>query len=179
MRREPVRIPETSYMQVYEKGDLAPMILALAVYRVALSLWVGGIALFTFVVTPVIFRTHGRDAAGKIVGSIFPAYFRYGLVLAALALLARIAAGEAFHGARQWVGTLLIATAILSTGYQAYGLVPRMEQVKRSVISFETAPPEDPSRKEFSRLHGISMVVNLVVLLEGVVLVVAWESLRR
>ena len=155
------------------------MILASAVYRLALSLWVGGIALFTFVVTPVIFRAHGRDAAGKIVGSIFPAYFRYGIALAALALLARIAAGEAFHGARQWVGTLLVATAILLTCYQAYGLVPRMEQVKRSVTSFGTAPPEDPARKEFSRLHGISMVVNLVVLLEGVALVVASESLRR
>jgi hypothetical protein len=155
------------------------MILASAVYRLALSLWVGGIALFTFVVTPVIFRTQGRDAAGKVVGSIFPVYFRYGLVLAALALLARIAAGEAFHGARQWVGTLLVATAILLTGYQAFGLVPRMEQVKRSVPSFETAPPEDPARKDFSRLHGISMGVNLLVLLEGAVLVVAYEAFRR
>jgi len=155
------------------------MIVTSAVYRLALSLWVGGIALFTFVVTPAIFRTHGRDAAGKIVGAIFPVYFRYGLVLAALALLARIIAGEALHGARQWVGTLLIATAILLTGYQAFGLVPRMEQVKRSVSSFETAPPEDPARKAFSRLHGISMVINLVVLLEGAVLVVACESPRR
>jgi len=155
------------------------MILASAVYRLALSLWVGGIALFTFVVTPVIFRAHGREAAGKIVGSIFPAYFRYGIALAALALLARIAAGEAYHGARQWVGTLLVATAILLTCYQAYGLVPRMEQVKRSVTSFGTAQPEDPARKEFSRLHGISMGVNLLVLLEGTVLVVAYEAFRR
>ena len=165
-------------MQVDEKGDIGPMILASAVYRLALSLWVGGIALFTFVVTPVIFRMHGRDAAGKIVGSIFPVYFRYCLVLAGLAVVARIAAGEAFHGAHRWVGTLLIATAVLLTGYQAFGLVPRMELVKRSVPSFETAPPDDPARKEFSRLHGISMVVNLVVLLEGTALVVAYEAFR-
>ena len=52
-------------------------ILLSALYRLALSLWVGGIALFTFVVTPVIFRTQGRDAAGKIVGAIFPVYFRF------------------------------------------------------------------------------------------------------
>ena len=154
------------------------MILASAVYRLFLALWVGGIALFTFVVTPVLFRTHGRDAAGKIVGSIFPAYFRYGLVLASLALLARIAAGEAFHGAHRWVGTLLIATAVLLTGYQAVGLAPRMERVRHSVASFEAAPPDDPARKEFSRLHGISMVVNLAVLLEGTALVVAYEAFR-
>jgi uncharacterized membrane protein len=155
------------------------MILACAVYRLALSLWVGGMALFTFIVTPVIFRTQGRDAAGKVVGAIFPLYFRYGLILTTVALLARMVAGEAFHGARQWAGTLLILTALLLTGYQAYGLAPRMERVKQSVASFENAPPDDPARKEFSRLHGISMVVNLVILLEGVALIVAYETFRR
>jgi len=154
------------------------MILASAAYRLALSLWVGGMALFTFVVTPVIFRSQGRDAAGKIVGAIFPFYFRYGLVLTAVALLARMVAGEAFHGARQWAGTLLILTALLLGGYQAYGLAPQMERVKRSVASFEAAPPGDPARKEFSRLHGISMVVNLVILLEGAALIVAYETFR-
>jgi len=34
-------------------------------------------------------------------------------------------------------------------------------------------------RKEFSRLHGISMVVNLVVLLEGTALIVGGEWFRR
>ena len=155
------------------------MVLASALYRLALSLWVGGIALFTFVVTPVIFRTQGRDAAGKIVGAIFPLYFRYIFLFAGFALMARILAGEAFHGVRQWVGTILVVTALLLTGYQAFGLTPRMERAKRSVASFETAPADDPARKEFSRLHGISMVANLVVLLEGVALIAAHEAFRR
>lgn len=155
------------------------MLFASAVYRLALSLWVGGIALFTFVVTPVLFRTQGRDAAGKIVGAMFPLYFRYVLALTGTALVARIFAGEAFHGARQWAGTVLIVTALFLTGYQAYGLTPRMERVKQSVPSFETTPPGDPARKEFSRLHGFSMVVNLVVLLEGAALIAAGEAFRR
>jgi hypothetical protein len=54
-----------------------------------------------------------------------------------------------------------------------------MERVKHSVASFETAPPDAPARKEFSRLHGISMVVNLLVLLEGTALVVAYDAFRR
>jgi len=48
-----------------------------------------------------------------------------------------------------------------------------------SVASFEAAPPGDPSRREFSRLHGISMAVNLAILLEGVALIVAQEAFRR
>ncbi len=150
-----------------------------AVYRLALSAWVGGIALFTFVVTPVIFRTQGRDTAGKIVGAIFPLYFRYVLVAAAIGLLARAAAGEAFSGVRQWTGTVLILSAIVLTGYQAYGLTPRMERLKQSVASFEAASPDDPARREFSRLHGISMAVNLVVLLEGAALAAGYEAFRR
>jgi hypothetical protein len=155
------------------------MSLASALCRLALSLWVGGIALFTFVVTPVIFRTQGREAAGKIVGAVFPLYFRYGLLLGCIALVARMFAGEAFHGVRQWAGTFLIVTALFLTGYQAFGLTPRMERAKQSVPSFETAPADDPARKEFSRLHGISMVANLVVLLEGAALIVAHEAFRR
>ena len=155
------------------------MLFASVVYRLALSLWVGGIALFTFIVTPVIFRTQGRDAAGKIVGAIFPSYFRYGMVLAGVTLLARIVAGGAFHGVRQWAGTALIVIALLLTGYQAFWLTPQMERVKRSVASFETISANDPSRKEFRRLHGISMVVNLVVLLEGIALLAASDVFRR
>jgi hypothetical protein len=155
------------------------MVLASAAYRLALSLWVGGMALFSFVVTPVIFRTQGREAAGRIVGAIFPLYFRYCLVLTAVALTARVVAGEAFHGVRQWRGTVLILTALLLSGYQAYGLAPRMERVKQSVASFEAAPADDPSRKEFARLHGISMVVNLTILLEGVALILAQDAFRR
>lgn len=155
------------------------MSLAAAAYRLALSLWVGGMALFTFVVTPVIFRTQGTEAAGKIVGAIFPLYFRWGLAAAGAALVARILGGEAFHGPRQWAGTVVIVTALLLTGYQAYGLGPRMEQVKRSVASFQAAPAEHPARKEFSRLHGLSMVLNLLALLEGAALVAGYEAFRR
>mgnify|MGYP006268161909 CR=1 FL=1 len=155
------------------------MAVASALYRLALALWVGGIALFTFVVTPVIFRTHGRDAAGKIVGAIFPWYFRYGLMLAVVALLARGVAGEAFHGTRQWIGTLVLVTAILLSACQTYVIAPKMERVKQLVTPFESSPSGSPAREEFSRLHGISMALNLVVFLEGAVLLVACEALRR
>ena len=129
--------------------------------------------------TPVILRTQGRHVAGKIVGPIFPLYVRHGLLLGGIALAASMFAGEAFHGVRQWAGTFLVVTALLLTGYQAFGLTPRMERAKLSVPSFETAPADHPARREFSSLHGISMVANLVVLLEGAALIVASEAFRR
>jgi uncharacterized membrane protein len=49
------------------------------IYRLAIASWVGGVAIFTFVLTPVIFKSYDRDMAGQIVGVLFPAYFRWGL----------------------------------------------------------------------------------------------------
>ena len=44
-------------------------------YNIVLALWVGGMALFTFIVTPVIFKSYPRDQAGEIVGRLFPGLF--------------------------------------------------------------------------------------------------------
>lgn len=151
---------------------------AAAIYRLAVALWVGGMSLFTFIVTPVIFKSRGRDAAGEIVGAIFPYYFRYCLAAIGVALVARIAAGFAFQGARQIVGTVLVVAALSLSGWHTFALAPRIAAVKAEVSSFESVPEEHPSRREFSRLHGISMVLNLAVLAAGVVLVLGQESFR-
>lgn len=145
----------------------------------AISLWLGGMALYTFLVTPTIFGTRSRDAAGKILEAIFPLYFRYGLALTATAIIARIMAGEAWPGVRRLGGTALLAAAVALTAFQTYGLEPRMAAVKQTVGSFDTTPPENPARKEFSRLHGISMALNLLLILDGAALVAGYELFRK
>jgi uncharacterized membrane protein len=152
---------------------------AAALYRLSVALWAGGMSLFTFVVTPVIFHSRGRDAAGEIVGAIFPYYFRYCLVAIGIALVTRIAAGFALTGLRQIAGTALIVFALALSGWHAFALVPRIEAVKTQVSSFESVPAEHPARREFSRLHGISMGINLAVLVAGVVLILGQEAFRR
>jgi hypothetical protein len=135
-------------------------------------------ALFTFLVTPTIFGSQSRDAAGRIVGAIFPLYFRYGLVLTGIALMARFVAREAWPGARRLTGTALLAAAVALTAFQTYGLEPRMADVKRAFASFDRTPTEDPARKEFARLHGISMALNLLLILDGAVLVMSYDLFR-
>jgi uncharacterized membrane protein len=152
---------------------------AAAIYRLSLALWVGGMSVFTFVVTPVIFRTQTRDSAGKIVGALFPVYFRFCLVVTAAALVARAASGKAFAGARQLAGTLLVVFCLAIVSYHAFGLGPRMATVRETVVSLEAAPKEDPARREFSRLHGVSMTLNLVVILAGAILILWHDAFRR
>jgi hypothetical protein len=144
-----------------------------AVYRLALALWAGGMALFTFVVTPVVFRTRSRDDAAQVVASLFPPYFRYLLAVIVVALVARLVSRATLSGAKSGIGTALVVLALFLTGFQAFYLLPRMEAVKATVPSFGQASPQDPARRAFSRLHGVSMAFNLVVLAEGALLIAA------
>jgi hypothetical protein len=137
-------------------------------YRLAVSLWLGGAALFTFVLTPILFRSYNRDMAGQIVSHLFPAYFRWGLAFGAAALVSLfLLRGKSF------IPALLVLVIMLGlTSYQAFSIEPRVAALKKEIPSFETTPKEHPLRREFSRLHGYSAVCNLLVIGGGVVLVI-------
>ena len=138
------------------------------IYRLAVAFWCGGVAIFTFIVTPIIFKSFGRDMAGRIVGEVFPAYFRWGLACGLVALVALLAVrGKSFVPALAIIIVMLCLTSL-----DAFYLEPRLAQLKKEIPSFETTPKDDPRRKEFSRLHGISAVCNLSVFGGGVALIV-------
>jgi len=137
-------------------------------YRLAIAFWVGGASLFTFVLTPIIFKSYPRDQAGGIVGHLFPAYFRWGLACGALALVTRLL----LKGSEGLAATIILAVLLCVTSFQAFYIEPRAAALKKEIPSFETTPREHPARKEFSKLHGISAVCNLSVIAGGVALIV-------
>jgi hypothetical protein len=143
------------------------MNLLVALCRLAVALWVGGVALFTFVLTPTIFRSESRDVAGRIVGYLFPGYFRWGLVCGTVALVALL-----IVRGKHWVPAAILLVLMLSaTVFQSFYLEPKAAALKQQIPSFETTPKDHPLRREFSRIHGISAVCNLSVCAGGVVLV--------
>jgi hypothetical protein len=141
-----------------------------SLYNLILALWVGGIAIFTFIVTPAIFRSFGRDEAGAIVGKLFPGYFTYVLVLTLLAFIFFFpASGGASNSQSRLSFFLLIAALVINT-YVSFKLYPDTVKVKREITSFEQESPDSPNRKLFARLHAISAVLNLAVMTDGVIL---------
>ncbi len=137
-------------------------------YRLAISFWVGGGALFTFVLTPLLFKTEGRDTAGRIVGTFFPGYFRWGLVCGGIALICRLF----LRGGRLDLAAGILTLMLAVSSFQAFYVEPKAAEIKRQIVSFETTPKDDPFRKQFSKLHGVSAVCNLAVVAGGVVLVI-------
>jgi hypothetical protein len=129
------------------------------IYNLAVSCWLGGAALFTFRLTPLIFASYSRDIAGGIVSILFPGYFRWGLICGAVALLCQI-----INRGRFAIASLMIITIMLAlTTVQAFVFEPRAAALKQAIVSFETTPPDDPQRVQFR---------NLTVIVGGIVLVI-------
>jgi len=144
------------------------MQLVTIIYRLAVSLWFGGAALFTFVLTPMLFRSESRDTAARIVGLFFPGYFRWGVACGLVALVSRIV----LSGGNQLAAGLIIAGMLTLSSLQAFYIEPRAAELKRQIGSFETTTKDHPLRRQFSKLHGISAVCNLSVIIGGAALVV-------
>ncbi|GAM09565.1 hypothetical protein OR1_01845 [Geobacter sp. OR-1] len=138
------------------------------IYRLAIALWAGGNAIFTLMLTPILFKTESRDTAGRIVGNLFPGYFRWGLACGAIALVCRLIS----RGFGPKAPVLLIIAMLAVSSFQAFYVEPKAAKLKQQIGSFETTPKEHPLRREFAKLHGISAACNLAVLAGGVALVV-------
>jgi len=137
-------------------------------YRLAVSLWAGGNAIFTLMLTPILFKTENRDVAGRIVGNLFLGYFRWSLACGIIALTCRLMV----RGLDHKLPLILLVIMLALTSFQAFYVEPRAAELKRQIGSFETTSKDQPLRKEFSKLHGVSAVCNLTVLAGGVLLVV-------
>jgi uncharacterized membrane protein len=138
-------------------------------YRLAIAFWVGGASLFTFVLTPTIFKSYNRDMAGGIVGVLFPGYFKWGLACGAIALAAIFMSSTVKHKA---IAAVIISVMLAITSLQTFVIEPKAAALTKAIPSFETTPKDDPLRVQFRKLHGVSSVSNLVVIGGGIALIV-------
>lgn len=137
-------------------------------YRLLIAFWVGGAALFTFVLTPTLFKTYDRDLAGNIVGVLFPGYFKTGLICGVLALGCLL-----FTREKRWLASSLIIVAMLVvTSLQAFVIEPKAAALKKEIPSFVTTPSDHPLRQQFKKLHGLSAAGNLGVIGGGIALII-------
>lgn len=141
-------------------------------YTLVLSLWVGGIFLFTFVVTPVIFKSYGRDMAGEIVGKLFPSYFLFSVVVSSLSLILFLVSFQNRAIPGRTLSLILLIAAVVLSLYVSVRLHPEINRVKQEIASFETISPEDQPRKKFRSLHAQSAILNILMLADGVALLV-------
>ena len=142
------------------------------IYLLSVALWIGGMAFFSFLAAPSIFKVLPREEAGRVVSDIFPKYYWQGIICGAIALATSVALGMR----ERWnilliVRTIMIGVMMIGVLYSVVVLQPKIQAVKAQITSFESLSPTDPLRLEFGRLHGRSFSVNAAVLLLGVIVV--------
>jgi uncharacterized membrane protein len=148
------------------------MKIGLILYNFILALWVGGIFIFTFLVTPIIFQSFKRDTAGEIVGKLFPYYFPYTLVLSVVALAIFIVFIGIKGNIRGKITIILLSIAVLINLFITFKLYPDIISVKQQIKTFETQTDESPARNQFRKLHAISALLNILLLIDGTALII-------
>jgi hypothetical protein len=150
----------------------------------ALIVWLGA-EIFFPAVAAVTFTALMPDthSAGTIVGALLRILHGMGLVsgVIAMAVLALAPALKIYQPRTVLAPMALLLVMIGCTVYSQFGIIPAMERDRIAAGgAIDAAPPSDPGRIEFNRLHRRSEFVEEAVLLMGLatVVLVAWAEGR-
>ena len=138
-----------------------------SLYLLALALWVGEVACFSFVVAPAVFGVLGEARAGDVVGAIFPRYYALGTAAGAVALACGVVLARRATAAAWWTGAVVaLALGLAATLWAGRVVHPRAQRLRVALHAHGEAPSADPA---FRRAHRTAVALNGVALLAGLV----------
>jgi uncharacterized membrane protein len=144
---------------------------------VTVSLWLGAMGFFAFVVAPAAFATLDREAAGRFVNAIFPRYYALSAALGVIALAACAARAAAMGGrGRDWLALALAASMLLLTLYAWVVVLPAAHAAREAARREDASAAVGAAR--FAHLHRVSGLLNGLVMIAGAMLLVT-EVVRR
>jgi len=133
----------------------------------ALGAWIGAIIYFAAVVTQGAFAVlPNRDTAGLLVGYTLGGLHLMGLISAVVFVAASVAIEKSLRAFIEPAVIGVILMAVLTIASQGY-VMPKMAMLRTQMVSVEATPGNDPRRVEFDRLHGMSVDLEVAVLLIG------------
>lgn len=134
----------------------------------ALGGWIGAIIYFAAVVTVGAFGVlANRDLAGAIVGYTIGGLHDFGIAAAVMYVLAAILLRKSLAalGRPAVIGVVLM---LLLTLASQKIVIPRMDALRAQMGSVEATIAANPLRAQFDRLHGISVDLEVAILLIGI-----------
>jgi uncharacterized membrane protein len=149
----------------------------------SMVVWVGGLIFFAFVLAPTAFQVlPTRHEAGTIVGATLRILNQLGHACGLLFLLATIHPWLRSNPRNRRLLTAQIAAVVLmiaATAYVQARIIPAMERDRIAAGGdTDAAPPDNPARLDFERLHPLSEKVEGSALLLGlgVVILMGFEA---
>jgi len=138
------------------------------IYRLGLSLWLGSIFFFAVAVAPALFRTLPSAESASVVGRLIPFLDVFGLIAGPVLVGLAVAAEGRPRGRTAVRACLLLAMSLLALVSLAV-ITPMMEGLRAQAGSISALAPDDPVRRQFGMLHGVSSLVMLGEALCGLV----------
>lgn len=133
--------------------------LAVALLTISAGIWVGAIVFQSAVVAPAVFADLDEASARSFLRTLFPRFFRLGLICGAL-MLAGLLGSVTVAG---WTATLalLACTTIVMIVLEAISLamVPQINAARDT---------GEAGQAKFARLHRASVLLTVAILLLGV-----------
>ncbi|RRA49075.1 hypothetical protein [Acidipila sp. EB88] len=137
-------------------------------------LWLGAVMFFPAVAGIAFHVLPDPRTAGIFVRTALSTLHSEGLVAGTVLLALLLAAAAVRAYGRTLIGPILCTVAMLAlTAFSQHGIMPRMEADRLAVGGdIDKAPPAEPHRLEFNRLHSVSEELEEGVLVAGVAMVV-------
>ena len=137
----------------------------------ALGAWTGSILFLSLIVAPGAFALlPTRELAGSVVGMALARLHFLGYAAGALYLGASLVQTRSASALARPAVVLVIAMLLL-TFISQHALTPRIAGLRAQMASdfgsVDSTPKDHPLRAQFGRLHGISTLLELAVLLLG------------
>jgi|HubBroStandDraft_1064217.scaffolds.fasta_scaffold521524_2 uncharacterized membrane protein len=134
-----------------------------------LGTWLGGILYLSFVVAPGAFSVLGsRDQAGAFVGFALGRLHVIGIALGVL-YLASAGLRPLWASGTGKAAMLAVVLMIVITACSQFGVTQRMRALRTQMGSVDATPASDPLRQRFDRLHKLSVRLEGVVMVAGLV----------
>jgi len=144
-------------------------------YSLSLTFWIGSIFFLSMFAAPSIFKVLTREQAGNVVSDIFPKYYMVSYACGIVALVSSFALIY-FWSNFSYTGNIIkMAALLIMLGLAVYaGEINRPEahKVRTEMRSVQEDSAEYKEiRKEFSRLHRHSAILNSAIFILGIALV--------
>lgn len=145
---------------------------AIAIYRLSIALWVGGMLVTGFVVAPVLFRQIAdRTLAGNLAGELFSvmAWVGVGCGVYLMAFLTAQRRRSVLQSSLFWIVLIMLIGVLAGK----FGVQPVLAQLKHDAWPLPVM--ESPLRDHFAIWHQISSGLFLLQSVLGLLLV-CWQD---
>ena len=148
------------------------------IHLLTLIVWFGGMIFFSFIAAPSIFSILPKETAGDVVGDIFPKYFLIGYISSLLLL-----------GTLLWLGrgqlkTVIAPLSIIAvmtciTFYSGLIVGTKARSIKQQIRQTSEETKKEDLRKAFKKVHGVSMMLNVSVIILSLIYVAFIAKILR